>query len=97
MSTVSKAAGPRWRLSRMFTSAACAASAPAAFPVTASHAAARDRAAAPSLERGSRANDAPDFRYADVGTLTHRSTSATGEPITVSGTVTAPKNALVDS
>jgi len=50
-------------------------------------------AAAPGDVLSSRAINAPGFWYADVWSVTYRSTSATGAPITVSGTVIVPKGA----
>lgn len=50
-------------------------------------------AAAPGDVVSSRAINAPGFWYADVWSVTYRSTSATGAPITVSGTVIVPKGA----
>jgi len=50
-------------------------------------------AAAPGDVVTARAISAPGFFYADVWSITYRSTSATGAPITVSGTVIVPKGA----
>ncbi|MDQ3788495.1 MAG: lipase, partial [Actinomycetota bacterium] len=50
-------------------------------------------AAAPGDIVSARAVNAPGFFYANVWTITYRSTSATGSPITVSGTVIVPKGA----
>jgi pimeloyl-ACP methyl ester carboxylesterase len=50
-------------------------------------------AAAPGDVLSARAVSAPGFFYANVWTITYQSTSATGAPITVSGTVIVPKGA----
>lgn len=50
-------------------------------------------AAAPGDIVSARAVNAPGFFYANTWTITYRSTSATGAPITVSGTVIVPKGA----
>ncbi len=50
-------------------------------------------AAAPGDVVTSRAINAPGFFYANVWHVTYRSTSATGQPMTVSGTVAVPRGA----
>lgn len=64
-----------------------------ATPATAAPAA----ASAPGDVVTARAINAPGFFYANVWSVTYRSTSATGAPITVSGTVIAPKGATAST
>lgn len=78
--------------SRLLTSIACAAT--VAGMITAPAAAAPPGiAAAPGDIVSARSISAPGFLYANVWTITYQSTSATGAPITVSGTVIVPKGA----
>lgn len=67
----------------------------AAVAVTAPSAAAAEpgNAAAPGDVVSARAINAPGFFYARTWSITYTSTSATGQPITVSGTVIVPRGA----
>jgi pimeloyl-ACP methyl ester carboxylesterase len=79
---------------RVFTLLSCASLALAAVLVPAS-VAAETRAAGDIVT--SRAISAPGFFYANVWSITYRSTSATGAAITVSGTVIVPKGATAST
>ena len=76
---------------RVFSLLSCALLALAAIMLPASTAATETRAAGDVVT--SRAISAPGFFYANVWSITYRSTSATGAAITVSGTVIVPKGA----
>lgn len=65
----------------------------AAMSITQPAVAAPAPAAAPGDVGTARAISAPGFFYANVWSITYTSTSATGTPITVSGTVIVPKGA----
>jgi pimeloyl-ACP methyl ester carboxylesterase len=76
---------------RVFSLLSSALLALAGGAIAASTAAAETRAAGDVVT--SRAISAPGFFYANVWSITYRSTSATGAAITVSGTVIVPKGA----